>query len=218
VARRDREPSGSSASRADWLGRGQAGRRRPWALEEQLLGPRVSDSQGLVCALTGRLSEERFALCQIEAELAEQTRTVSELERQLEAALRTSDSDEPPPAASTREHRASRTVLTLRSTSPPPDRDYWLSRCEDFLVESPTGRGIGVVEGLRFGLRIDRPDLLEVAVGRLRRRVLLVAVDEVEYISGEEERVVLNHDPLTRRDLAHELLARARGKLRVSPS
>jgi hypothetical protein len=169
--------------------------------------------------LAGRLSEERFALCQIEAEVEEQMRKVSGLERQLEAiAVGSSPDSEPPPAASTSEGRASRTVLMLRSTCPPPDRDYWLSRCEGFLVEAPAGRGVGVVEGLRFALRIDRPDLLEVGVGRLRRRVLLVSVDEVEYISGEEERVVLSHDPLARRDLAHELLARARGKLGVSPS
>jgi len=188
-------------------------------LEEQLLGARASESEGLLGALAERLSEERFALCQIEAELGAQMRRVSELERQLEAlAVGSGLGGEPPRAASTSVGRASRTVLMLRSTAPPLDRDYWLSRCEGFLVESPTGRGVGVVEGVRFALRIDRPDLLEVGIGRLRRSVLLVSVDEVEYISGEEERVVLSHDPLARRDLAHELLARARGKLRVSPS
>jgi hypothetical protein len=164
--------------------------------------------------LAERLAEERIALSQIEAELREQMRKVSELEEQLTNGYGLWSS----PATSTPERRPPQRVITLRSTSPPPDRDYWLSRCEGFLVETPTGRCVGVVEGLRFDLRIDRPDLLEVEIGRLRRKTLLVPVDEVEDIFGDEERVVLNHDPLPHRDLAHELLSRVRGKLRVSPS
>jgi hypothetical protein len=41
------------------------------------------------------------------------------------------------------------------------DSDYWLCRCEGFLVDSPAGR-VGVVEGARFRSRLDRPDLLAV--------------------------------------------------------
>ena len=215
MARRNRNASRRPESSADWLGRDHAARQRPWALEEQLLGPRSPrEGDWQRYALAERLSEERIALSQIEAELREQMRRVSELEEQLT----TGDGLRSPRAASMPESRPSRRMLTLRATSPPPDRDYWLSRCEGFLVESPTGRCLGVVEGLRFDLRIDRPDLLEVEIGRLRRKSLLLPVDEVEYISGDEERIVLSHEPLPHRDLAHELLTRVRGKLHVSAS
>jgi hypothetical protein len=87
-----------------------------------------------------------------------------------------------------------------------------LTRCDGFLVEAPAGCSVGVVEGVRFGSRIDRPEQLEVAVGRIRPRLLLVPVDEVEYVSGEQQLIVLNRDAVQRHDLAHTLLARARRK------
>src|SRR3989442_1095684 len=129
-----------------------------WELEEQLLGSGFrSEREGLLQGLAERLAEERIVLSQIEAELREQTRRVSELEEQLSSSSGFGSS----PATSTLESHPPPKVLILRSMSP-PDRDYWLSRCEGFLVESPTGRCVGVVAGLRFDLRIDRPDLLEV--------------------------------------------------------
>ena len=73
------------------------------------------------------------------------------------------------------------------------------------------------VTGLRFGTRIDRPDLLEIEVGRLRPKLLLVPVEEVEHISVDEERVLLSRDPRPHPDLVHELLLRARDKLRPFP-
>jgi hypothetical protein len=39
------------------------------------------------------------------------------------------------------------------------DHDYWLCRCEGFRVDAPTGR-LGLVEAVRFGARLDRPDEL----------------------------------------------------------
>ena len=185
-------------------------RVRPWALEEQLLGPPgAAERDGRLVDLATRLSAERSALSELEAQYRAQLDRVTELEAQLEAAvLANVDGAEPP-------QRATR-LLTLRSPCPPPDRDYWLSRSEGFAVQSARWKAAGIVAGLRFGLRIDRPDQLEVELGRVRRRTLLVPVDEVGFISGEEELIVLDHEPLARRDLAHALLARVRGKPRVS--
>jgi len=39
------------------------------------------------------------------------------------------------------------------------DHDYWLCRCEGFRVDAPTG-SLGLVEAVRFGARLDRPDEL----------------------------------------------------------
>ena len=218
MARENRDSSRRSASQADWLGCEQPGRKRPWALEQQLFGTPVSGSEELLRALAERLSRERLVLDQIDADRQGQQRKVAELEGELKAIGETDRAKEPSAVPSNLGDRPSQPVLMLRSTSRQPDRDYWLSRCEGFLVESPTGRGVGVVEGLRYGLRIDRPDLLEVGVGRLRRRVLLVPVDQVEHISNDDGLVILSRDPLTPRTLVHDLLARARAKLPLSPA
>jgi hypothetical protein len=110
-------------------------------------------------------------------------------------------------------------TATLHQSNSPLGRDYWLGHCEGFVVESPTGK-VGVVDGARFGSRIDRPDLLEIEIGRLRPSVLLVPVEDVVDISPREERIALSADPRLHpyRDLAHELLDRLRGKLPVSPA
>jgi len=70
------------------------------------------------------------------------------------------------------------------------DRDYWLSHCEQFTVYAGECL-LGVVEGIRFQSRIDRPDLLEVRSGRLGRQLLLIPVDHVEVVEPEEEVIVL---------------------------
>jgi hypothetical protein len=201
VARINRDSSEQPVSRADWLGREHARRTRPWALEEQLLDRclAAANGAGTIRDLAERLAEERIALARLEADLQERRRCVLELEHELEAIARR-NGHEPaaaPPAGAWAEELP-RTVLVAHAGGSGADRDYWLSRCESFRVEAPTGRDVGTVEGVRFVVHIDRPDLLEVGVGRLRHRVLLVSVDDVEYISGEEERVVLGYDPLAR--------------------
>ena len=219
MAGRNRDGSGTRSSERDWLGLGHASRRRRWALEEQLLGPGSETAdEGLLEAVSGQLSERRAAVAELETERNRQRARVAALEQRLEAiALGERGSTGPPVERQKQDDRPSRPVLRLGSTRPPDD-DYWLSRCEGFLVEAPSGRGVGVVVGFRFALHIDRPDLLEVEVGRLHRTMLLVPVDEVEHISADKELVVLKHDPLHRRDLAHELVARIREKFPVSPS
>ena len=97
-------------------------------------------------------------------------------------------------------------MVELRSTSTPlgGDRSFWLAHCDEFDVyagESP----LGVVQGSRFRSRIDQPDLLEVRVGRRRRRILLVPVEDVEVIDSEERIVFLQ---------ASYRLTGAKGRLR----
>jgi hypothetical protein len=57
-------------------------------------------------------------------------------------------------------------------------RDYWLNRCSGFHVETPDGHQ-GRVEAVLFGSRLDRPDLLVIRQGTLRRRRAIVPVDAV---------------------------------------
>lgn len=70
------------------------------------------------------------------------------------------------------------------------DRDYWLSRCQDFHVLSPEGP-IGVVQEIRYGSRQDRPDVLIVRSGLFGRRVLVIPVERVQEIIPREQRIVL---------------------------
>lgn len=81
-------------------------------------------------------------------------------------------------------------VVALPRVPRPSDRDYWLSRCEEFTVYAGNGL-VGVVEGMRFESRVDRPDLLEVRCGHLGRRLLLVPVDDVDLVDPEERTIVL---------------------------
>jgi len=61
------------------------------------------------------------------------------------------------------------------------DRDYWLMRCEGFSV-TVEGRPLGIVEELRFGSCLDRPDALVVRGRYLPRRRLFVLARDVEEI------------------------------------
>lgn len=70
------------------------------------------------------------------------------------------------------------------------DREYWLRRCEGFRVDSPGGR-VGTVAELRFRSNAERPDALAVRTGWLRRRLLLVPVEQVEHVLPRQERIVL---------------------------
>jgi hypothetical protein len=77
------------------------------------------------------------------------------------------------------------------------DRDYWLSHADGFAVDAARGR-VGVVEEVRFGSRIDRPDFLVVRGGRFGRRRLLVPVEDVDQVRPRAKRLQLRPtaDPL----------------------
>jgi hypothetical protein len=70
------------------------------------------------------------------------------------------------------------------------DTDYWLCRCEGFVVDTPEGR-LGIVEWLVFRSRHDRPDALAVHFGHVLHRSILVAVGDVESVLPEEGRIIL---------------------------
>jgi hypothetical protein len=70
---------------------------------------------------------------------------------------------------------------------------YWLRRCEGFEVHVGA-KLLGTVEGVRFGSRHDRPDMLIVAFG-IRRSILRVPVELIEEISPDEQLVMLSADP-----------------------
>ena len=74
------------------------------------------------------------------------------------------------------------------------DTDYWLCRCEGFRVDTATGR-VGVVAGVRFRSRLDRPDELLIRGGVLGRRTLVVPVSDVETILPQQQRLVLSRVP-----------------------
>jgi hypothetical protein len=73
-------------------------------------------------------------------------------------------------------------------------RDYWLRRCERFLVETRTKR-IGRVVGIRYGEETNEPELLELRSGLLGRTLLLMSVDEVLEITPESRRLLVTDQP-----------------------
>jgi hypothetical protein len=73
-------------------------------------------------------------------------------------------------------------------------REYWLRRCEGFVVETTKGR-IGKVAGIRYGAHLEEPEALAVRPGRFGRTLLLVSVDSVERVLPEERRIVVTDPP-----------------------
>jgi hypothetical protein len=69
-------------------------------------------------------------------------------------------------------------------------REYWLRRCEGFLVETPTKR-LGRVRGIRYGEATNEPEVLEVRAGWFGRRQLLIRVDDVVDIDLENQCLTL---------------------------
>ena len=77
--------------------------------------------------------------------------------------------------------------------------DYWLCRCEGFGVDAPTGP-VGLVEAVRFGARLDRPDELLVRRGVLGNRRLVVAVSDVQQVIPQQRIVLLSAQGERRHD------------------
>jgi hypothetical protein len=69
------------------------------------------------------------------------------------------------------------------------DREYWVSRCEGFRVETPAGK-LGIVEAV-LGADTDEP-VLAVRAGVLGRRVLLVPARAIDFIVPRAERLWLH--------------------------
>jgi hypothetical protein len=78
---------------------------------------------------------------------------------------------------------------------PPHDEAYWICRCEGFRVDSATG-DVGLVIGLRYGSRVDRPDWLVIRGRRFGRRwSRLVPVEQIRELRVAERRIVLAVTP-----------------------
>ena len=73
-------------------------------------------------------------------------------------------------------------------------REYWLRRCEGFLVETPTKR-LGRVSGIRYGETTSEPEVLEVRAGWFERTQLLISVDEVLEVDAAGQRLTLADPP-----------------------
>jgi hypothetical protein len=204
VPRRKCAPSGGDAEREDWLRRGVTPRARQWALEEELLASISSESRRIAFStLAAELAAEQVELTRLEEDLRKQTARIAGLEGRL-AVLQGQTRGDPAPV----ERSPDKTVVS-RPSAAAVERDYSLCRCEGFWVESPTGR-VGIVEGLRFLSRIDRPDLLEVRAGLFGRQLLLIPVEQVEGVIFAEGRLLIRDAPRLRGDQLHELLDRLR--------
>ncbi len=69
--------------------------------------------------------------------------------------------------------------------------DYWLTRCEGFSVDGPSGH-LGFVSEVHFRSRLDRPDELVVRGGLLGSRLTVVPVSEATEVLPGPERIVLS--------------------------
>jgi hypothetical protein len=160
--------------------------------------------------LNADLADERAELARLEEALHERAVRVARLEWRLNVlegrAAR---------GAVANGEQGERPRPRVRTGGSSLERDYWLCRCEGFWVDTPEGR-LGLVEGLRFLSRIDKPDLLEVRAGLLGRKLLLVPSDHVEEIVAAEGRLVLREMPRLPSDHLHMLLARLRRRRPVT--
>ena len=89
-----------------------------------------------------------------------------------------------------------------RTSTPEPvlplDREYWLSHCEGYRVESPGGR-VGLVEEVHCAPESRRAESLAVLAGMFGRRRLIVPVSEVDAIVPHAERIFLKKGATLRR-------------------
>jgi hypothetical protein len=122
---------------------------------------------------------------ELEKELAELMARVRTLETELRTLRQLDDPD--PYQAET----AGMATVQLRRPPEPGERDYELHRCQGYQVYAGQER-LGVVEGILYGSRSDRPDVLEVRTGRYgRRHPLFVPVEDIEAIEPDEAAVIV---------------------------
>ena len=68
--------------------------------------------------------------------------------------------------------------------------DYWLERCEGFRVDAPEGR-VGFVEAVLVSAETGRAGTLLVRGWIPSDPLVAVAVDEIDDVALDEERIVL---------------------------
>jgi hypothetical protein len=198
-----------------WVRPGSSSRGRPWAYEELLLGSEAErDRAHEIDEVVDDLRRAHDELAVLYRALDQHMAQIESLERRLSEL---SPAVEPEAA-----RRPPRTFPHTRTGAGPDDEPgQWqvhpaasLARCEGFQVDSPAGP-VGVVEGLRFVTRIDRPDLLEVRGGRFGRQLLVIPVDQVEEVRVGDELVLLRSAPEQNEDMLAELVERVRGALHL---
>ena len=152
--------------------------RRAW------LGGGGSAEGGERLAGLFRIGRAERAL-QLEKELAEVMERVHTLETELRALRRLDDPD--PFQAKT----AGTSMVELRRPPEPGERDYELHRCRGFEVYAGQER-LGVVDGILYGSRSDRPDVLEIRTGHFDwSHPLFVAVEDIEVIDPDDAAVIV---------------------------
>jgi hypothetical protein len=122
---------------------------------------------------------------ELAAELADLRTRLGTLERELSTLDHDSHSSDATPQP------ASKSPMVDLPRVVPSERDFRLRRCERFAVYAGA-RPLGVIDGIRYESRTDRPDVLEVRSGRLGHRLLLVPVGDVEAIDPDEEVVIVS--------------------------
>jgi hypothetical protein len=70
--------------------------------------------------------------------------------------------------------------------------EYWLSRCHGFLVETPTGDAIGVVDDVHVDQPSGQAISVAVAAGWFGRRRFSVPADNVRVILPHERRLLID--------------------------
>lgn len=77
------------------------------------------------------------------------------------------------------------------------DPEYWLRNCRNFLVDSESGEGVGVVDDVELASGSDRAVVLVVSAGWFGRHVRRIAVADVQAIVPSERRVIVTDAPRT---------------------
>jgi hypothetical protein len=215
VSRKERTLGEGTLRRQDWLPHEGARRRRRWALEEHLLGTSGGPDRGETArGLSDELAHEQAGLARLEQDLRDRLIRIARLERRLAdlqgeagvTARRPLPPERPAPP---------RRVIRTQTSPGRLAEEYWLCRCEGFEVDAPDGR-VGVVEGLRFLSRLDRPDELEVRGGRFGRDLRLIPTDLVDTVDAAAGRLVLRCAVRQRGDLLQGLLLHVRPAQRAA--
>ncbi len=207
------KPRSGPPQRDDWIRRHAAGRERPWALEEQLLGPsRAPERERRLAALTARMLEERTCLTRLREEFEERVARLAALEEELQDLVGHGSFAEDQPETSTEAGADLDTIsmVELGASDGLTEREYWLRRCHGFRVACGE-HDVGFVEGVRYGSSVTRPDTIEVRAGHFGR-LLLVPVDDVADVFEDDETLVVRAGAIEEPDIAHALLARLRGR------
>jgi hypothetical protein len=76
-------------------------------------------------------------------------------------------------------------------------------------VYAPEGR-VGTVRGVLYGSRLDVPDALVLERGLFRRQTTIAAVDEIERVLPEQQRLILRQSPTPEVGLPEVLERRTR--------